>query len=52
MIPMPNIEAVCYGRTVGYKIDHIVLDDATHDISATKLRATIALAAAEEGVHT
>lgn len=52
VIPLPNIEAVCYGRDVGYKIDHIVLDDATHDISATKLRAAMALAAADEGVQT
>lgn len=47
VIPLPNIEAVCYGRDVGYKIDHIVLDPETHDISATKLRAKLALDAAD-----
>lgn len=36
---LPDIEAVCYGRGVGYQIREIVLDDATHQISATKIRA-------------
>lgn len=36
---LPDIEAVCYGRGVGYQIREIVLDDATHEISATKIRA-------------
>lgn len=46
ILPLPNINAVCYGRRVGYKIDQIFLDDATHDISATKIRADMALKAA------
>ena len=47
VIPLPNIAAVCYGRDVGYKIDHIFLDEDTHDISATKIRAEMAPRAAE-----
>jgi hypothetical protein len=51
VIPMPNIAAVCYGRSVGYKIEEIRLDEDTQNISATKLRAQLALREAEKGVH-
>tara|TARA_Y100000389_G_scaffold72636_1_gene69405 strand:+ start:24147 stop:24929 length:783 start_codon:yes stop_codon:yes gene_type:complete len=36
---VPNIMNITYGRGVGYKIEQEVFDDATHDISATKIRA-------------
>ena len=35
---VPNIMNITYGRGVGYKIEQEVFDDATHDISATKIR--------------
>ena len=35
---MPNITNICYGRGVGYKIEEIVLDQKTQEISATKIR--------------
>jgi GTPase SAR1 family protein len=35
---VPNILNITYGRDVGYKIEQEVFDDATHDISATKIR--------------
>tara|TARA_R110001592_G_scaffold115667_1_gene316227 strand:- start:311 stop:1087 length:777 start_codon:yes stop_codon:yes gene_type:complete len=35
---VPNILNITYGRGVGYKIEQEVFDDATHDISATKIR--------------
>jgi len=35
---VPNITNITYGRGVGYKIEQEVFDDATHDISATKIR--------------
>ena len=35
---VPNITNICYGRTVGYKIEEIVLDEKTQQISATKIR--------------
>ena len=35
---VPNITNICYGRGVGYKIEEIVLDDKTQQISATKIR--------------
>ena len=34
----PNITNICYGRGVGYKIEEIVLDEKTQQISATKIR--------------
>lgn len=46
VLPLPNIVSVCYGRDVGYTIEEIRLD-AHHDVSATKIRAQIALQAAE-----
>jgi hypothetical protein len=51
VVPLPNVAAVCYGRDVGYKIEHIELDRPTQDISATKLRAEAALREADKGVH-
>ena len=35
---VPNILNITYGRAVGYKIEQEVIDDATHEISATKIR--------------
>ena len=35
---VPNITNICYGRGVGYKIEEEVLDEATQEISATKIR--------------
>ena len=34
----PNITTICYGRTVGYKIEKIELNKKLHNISATKIR--------------
>ncbi len=39
IILVPNITNICYGRGVGYKIEEIVLDEKTQQISATKIRA-------------
>ena len=38
IILVPNIVNITYGRDVGYKIEQEVFDDATHSISATKIR--------------
>jgi len=35
---VPNVVNITYGRDVGYKIEQEVFDDATHSISATKIR--------------
>ena len=35
---VPNIVDISYGRDVGYKIEQEVFDNATHEISATKIR--------------
>ena len=35
---MPNITNICYGRSVGYKIEEIVLEEKIQQISATKIR--------------
>ena len=35
---VPNITNICYGRGLGYKIEEIVLDEKTQQISATKIR--------------
>ena len=35
---VPNLTNICYGRGVGYKIEEIVLDANTQEISATKIR--------------
>lgn len=39
VIVIPDIEAVCYGREVGYEIREIRLDEETEQISGTKIRA-------------
>ena len=38
VVSVPNITNICYGRTVGYKIEKINLDKKIHQISATKIR--------------
>jgi adenylylsulfate kinase len=40
-IVLPDIEAVCYGRKVGYDIKEIKLGEDLESISATKIRAQI-----------
>jgi len=40
---VPNIVNITYGRDVGYKIEQEVFDDATHAISATKIRKEMGL---------
>ena len=35
---VPNVVNITYGRDVGYKIEQEVFDDATHSISATRIR--------------
>ena len=35
---VPNIVNITYGRGVGYAFDEEVFDDATHSISATRIR--------------
>jgi len=41
IIRVPNIKNIFYGRDVGYKIEQIVLDESTQNISATKIRGEI-----------
>ncbi|MFA6215934.1 MAG: adenylyl-sulfate kinase [Patescibacteria group bacterium] len=38
IIPIPDVEDVCYGRGVGWGIREIRLDAQTEEISATKIR--------------
>lgn len=40
---VPNIVNITYGRDVGYKIEQETFDDATHAISATKIRREMGL---------
>lgn len=40
---VPNIVNITYGRDVGYKIEQETFDDATHSISATKIRKELGL---------
>ena len=40
---VPNIVNITYGRDVGYKIEQETFDDATHSISATKIRRELGL---------
>ena len=40
---VPNIVNITYGRDVGYKIEQESFDDATHAISATKIRREMGL---------
>ena len=41
IIRVPNITNIFYGRDVGYKIEQITLDEATQNISATKVRSQL-----------
>jgi adenylylsulfate kinase len=38
VVAVPNITNVFYGRNVGYSVERIALDEATEEISATKIR--------------
>jgi len=40
---VPNIVNITYGRDVGYKIEQETFDEATHSISATKIRKQMGL---------
>jgi hypothetical protein len=40
---VPNIVNITYGRDVGYKIEQETFDEATHAISATKIRQDMGL---------
>ena len=40
---VPNITSITYGRDVGYTITQETFDDATHSISATKIRKELGL---------
>ena len=40
---VPNIVNITYGRDVGYRIEQEIFDDATHAISATKIRREMGL---------
>ena len=40
---VPNIVHIGYGRGVGYTIEQEVFDDATHEISGTKIRQQLGL---------
>ena len=40
---VPNIVNITYGRDVGYRIEQEMFDDATHAISATKIRRGMGL---------
>lgn len=43
IVVVPNITNITYGRDVGYSIEREVFDDATHAISATKIRREMGL---------
>lgn len=43
VVRLPNITNIFYGRDVGYKIEMIDLDDATKNISATKIREELSV---------
>lgn len=43
IVRLPNITNIFYGRDVGYKIEMIDLDEATKNISATKIREQLVL---------
>ena len=38
VVALPNITDVFYGRDVGYNVERIILDEATEEISGTKMR--------------
>lgn len=41
VVLVPNITNICYGRTVGYKIEQISLNEKIYQISATKIRSKL-----------
>jgi len=41
VVVLPDIEAVCYGRKVGYEIKEIKLGEDLENISATKIRESL-----------
>lgn len=41
VVRVPNITNIYYRRDVGYKIEQIVLDESTQNISATKIRTEL-----------
>jgi len=41
VVLVPNITNICYGRTVGYKIEKISLNKKIYQISATKIRSKL-----------
>ena len=43
ILVVPNIVNITYGRDVGYKIEQETFDEATHAISATKIRKEMGL---------
>ncbi len=43
ILVVPNIVNITYGRDVGYKIEQETFDEATHNISATKIRQSMGL---------
>ena len=43
IILVPNIVNITYGRDVGYRIEQESFDEATHAISATKIRREMGL---------
>ena len=43
IVVVPNITNITYGRDVGYKIEQETFDEATHAISATKIRREMGL---------
>ena len=38
VVLVPNITNICYGRSVGYKMEEIVLSEKIQKVSATKIR--------------
>ena len=42
VVEVPNITNVYYGRDVGYVVERLMLDEATEQISATKIRHELA----------
>jgi len=42
VVQVPNITNVFYGRDVGYVVEHLTLDEATEQISASKIRRQLA----------
>ena len=48
VVALPNITNEFYGRDVGYNVERITLDEATEEISATKLRQLAAGSLAEQ----